>query len=257
MLATTDIKERNFLGKGQEVDAKLAVSQREQSINLGYTEPYFLGRDMSAGVDVFSEKTDFQEESDYDLTNVGADVRLGFPLSEFARNTAKLGFKDTGVDNVGASASQFIVREEGDKPTVFLNDTISYDNRDSYLNPTRGYRIALTGEYAGFGFENSYVRGLASGSWNKELFDGVVLTLAARGGAVNAIGDTLPLFEEFQSGGGDLRGFHYAGIGPRDRFTDDALGGKYMVGEQCRGKLSADRGIERTRRERVSVCGWW
>ena len=233
LLATTDVRERNFLGKGQEVNVRFAISQRQQNFNVGLTEPYFLGQDFSAGVDAFNEKTDYQDESSYDLASTGADLRFGFPLSEFSRNTVKFGYKDTKVDNVGSAASQFVKREEGDLSTLFLSDTISFDNRDSTLTPTRGYRLAATGEYAGFGLDNSYARGTVSGSWHKELADDWILSLGARGGAVESLGDRLPLFEHFQGGGNQLRGFKFGGIGPRDSLTDDSLGGKYMLGNSA------------------------
>ena len=40
----------------------------------------------------------------------------------------------------------------------------------------------------------------------------------------------MPLYEHFQGGGNNLRGFDRSGIGPRDRVTNDALGGQVMVG---------------------------
>jgi outer membrane protein insertion porin family len=59
--------------------------------------------------------------------------------------------------------------------------------------------------------------------------DDWVLTLAGKAGAVNGIGNTLPIYENFMSGGQDLRGFAFGGIGPRDRVTGDALGGLYTL----------------------------
>ena len=231
LLATADVKEHNFLGKGQEVAVKFAVSQRQQSYNIGFTEPYFLGQELSAGVDLFNESTDYSSESSYDIATTGGAVRFGFPLSEFTRNSVRMGFKETKVENVGAAASTYVKQNEGKKSSATLSDTWSYDDRDSQLTPTHGKRFAVTGDYSGFTTSDKYLRGQVSGSWHRELIDKWILSVGGRGGAMYDFGENLPIYEHFQGGGqNSLRGFEFGGIGPRDRVTGDALGGKYMVG---------------------------
>jgi outer membrane protein insertion porin family len=244
LLATADVRERNFMGKGQEVAVKFAVSQRQQNFNVGFTEPYFLGRELAAGVDLFNEKTDFQSESSYNVDNSGGALRLGFPVSEFVRNSTKLGYKNTKIANVGASASQFVKREAGQRDSLFLSDTLSFDNRDSQLLPTRGYRVAATAEYSGFGSGVNYMRGLLTGSYHHSLADDWVLSLGGRAGAVHDFGEDLPIYEHFMGGGAQLRGFEYGGIGPRDAATGDALGGMYMVGNSAELSFPLTSGLK-------------
>lgn len=230
LLATADVRERNFMGKGQEVAVKFAVSERKQNYNLGFTEPYFLGQELAAGVDLFNEQTDYQSESSYDIAATGGALRLGFPMSEFTKNTVRLGFKETKIENVGSAASQFVQREAGKRSSASLSNTWAYDDRDSYMTPTRGQRIALTGEYSGFASDVDYVKAMANASWHHEVLDEWVLTLAGRAGTIFDFGQDLPIYDHYALGSQSLRGFEYNGIGPRDRATGDALGGKYMLG---------------------------
>lgn len=230
ILATANVTERNFLGKGQKVTVDFAVSQRQQNFNLGFTEPYFMGQELAAGGDVFNTKTDFQDESGYDTNTKGAAARLGFPLSEFARNDIRLGYKETEIENVGASASKFVRAEAGARDSVMLTNTLSYDNRDSSMDPTRGYRVAVSGDYAGFGMDTDFLRLNLSGSYHYQVWEDWVLSFGGRAGAVEATSGALPLYEHFMGGGQNLRGFEYGGIGPRDSATGDALGGKFMFG---------------------------
>ncbi|RYE60212.1 MAG: outer membrane protein assembly factor BamA, partial [Hyphomicrobiales bacterium] len=230
ILATANVTERNFLGKGQRVTVDFAVSQRQQNFNLGFTEPYFMGQELAAGGDVFNTKTDFQDESGYDTATKGAALRLGFPLSEFAKNDIRLGYKETSIENVGTTASKFVRAEAGDRDSITLSNTVSYDNRDSAMVPTRGYRVAATGDYSGFGSDTDYVRLNLTGSYHKQVWEDWVLSFGGRAGAVEATTGSLPLYEHFMGGGQNLRGFEYGGIGPRDSATGDALGGKYMFG---------------------------
>jgi outer membrane protein insertion porin family len=250
LLATADVRERNFLGRGQEVAVRFAVSERQQSYNLGFTEPYFLGQELSAGVDLFNEQTDYQSESSYDIATTGTALRFGFPLSEFTKNNVRLGFKETKIENVGSAASQFVAREAGKRSAATLSNTWSFDNRDSFLTPTHGERVALSGEYSGFGSDVNFLRANATASWHREVADDFVFTAVGRGGAVYDFGEDLPIYEHYIGGGqNNLRGFEYGGIGPRDRLTKDALGGKYMVGHTLEmsfplGSTLSDLGVQ-------------
>jgi outer membrane protein insertion porin family len=228
-LATADVRERNFLGKGQSMSLAFALSSKRQDFNFSFTEPWFLNKEMSAGIDLFNERRDLQSESSYDLGNTGGAVRLGFTLNEFVKDTIRLGFKETEISNVDAGASVFTQRDEGKRSTLTFGNQIARDTRDSYISPTKGHRLALAIDYSGFGSDINYVRSLATASWHKELKEGWVLSLGGRAGAISDIDGELPIYEHFNAGGSTLRGFTSSGIGPRDAVTGDALGGKYLV----------------------------
>lgn len=230
LLATADIKERNFLGRGQNVGLSFALSEVRRNFNFSFTEPYFMNQELAAGVDVFNEVSDLQDESSYNIDSTGGAFRIRFPFNEFSANSVRVGYKEVDINNIGANASSLVFREEGRKGIFSVANTFAYDTRDSILSPTRGFRTSLTGEAAGIA-DVSYIRGSLAGSWHKQLFDGYVFSVGGRAGAVTGFGDdSLPIYEHFTAGGATLRGFERLGIGPRDRVTGDALGGKYMVG---------------------------
>src|ERR1700740_3580720 len=56
-LADVTVRERNFLGRGQDVRIGTVVSFRSQQVDLSFTEPYFLDRNIAAGFDLFEIKT--------------------------------------------------------------------------------------------------------------------------------------------------------------------------------------------------------
>ncbi|MCA3244646.1 MAG: outer membrane protein assembly factor BamA [Alphaproteobacteria bacterium] len=231
LLTTANVRERNFLGRGQEVGIDYALSQRQQNFNLSFTEPYFMGQPLAVGGDVFNTRTDYQDESGYDTAVNGGAFRLGFPLDEFTRNDVRLGLKETKIEGIGSNANRFVRMEKLDRTALSLANTWAYDTRDSILNPTRGVRVAATGEYAGFGLDTSYLRGNLNGAYTYSIWEDWALTVGGRLGVIEPLGDDLPIYEHFMGGGQDmLRGFEYGGIGPRDRATNDALGGKYLVG---------------------------
>ncbi|WP_350172464.1 outer membrane protein assembly factor BamA [Hyphomonas sp.] len=74
--------QRNLRGRGQSVVARVSTSSRQQVVDLRFTEPRFLDRNLSAGVDLYATKQDFKDFGSYTAETVGAGLRVGFPLTE-------------------------------------------------------------------------------------------------------------------------------------------------------------------------------
>jgi len=81
-LIDASVTQRNLRGRGQALTARVSASSRQQVIDLRFTEPRFLGRNLAAGFDVFSTRSDFLDVSNFETETAGASVRLGFPLTD-------------------------------------------------------------------------------------------------------------------------------------------------------------------------------
>ena len=53
LLLEIGISERNLLGRGQSVRLNVSTSERRKQFEIGFTQPYFLGRKLTAGFDIF------------------------------------------------------------------------------------------------------------------------------------------------------------------------------------------------------------
>lgn len=120
VLANADLRERNFLGRGQDVNVRFNLSERRQNYALSFTEPYFLNQELAAGADLFNEQIDLQDESSYDQDNTGGGLRLRFPVDEFTKNTIRLSAKETKISNLGSQASTYVRREAGSRSSIVL-----------------------------------------------------------------------------------------------------------------------------------------
>ncbi|TIW71681.1 MAG: hypothetical protein E5V42_02540, partial [Mesorhizobium sp.] len=49
------ITERNFLGRGQYIKLAAGGGKNSRDYSISFTEPYFLGRRIAAGFDVFQQ----------------------------------------------------------------------------------------------------------------------------------------------------------------------------------------------------------
>ena len=78
------VRERNLLGKGQDLRLGLRLSGTRQEIDLGFTEPYFLGRRVAAGFDIFARRVDSSNfGSIFDTKSLGFSLRAGMALNEY------------------------------------------------------------------------------------------------------------------------------------------------------------------------------
>ena len=83
LVADIGISQRNFRGRGEDVRAEVSIGSLRQQINLAFTEPKFLGRNLSAGCDLYAYRYDFTQYAGYQSSSTGGDVRFGFPLSQY------------------------------------------------------------------------------------------------------------------------------------------------------------------------------
>ena len=225
VLGDISIRERNLLGRGQELRLGFTFSESRQEIDLGFTEPYFLDRDVAAGFDIFSRTVDLQDESSFDRETVGFTVRAGYPLAERLRHTVSYSLRNDEVSDVSPSTSRFIREQEGETTTSAIAHRLEYDLRDSRIDPTDGYYVRFGQEFAGVGGDASFLKHtLAFGNFYS-VADGWVLSALARAGHVFGIDDDVRIVDRFFLGGRRLRGFEPSGVGPRDSETGDALGG--------------------------------
>lgn len=82
LVADVSITERNLLGRGQILTIGGSFGERKQSFDFSFTEPFFLGRRLAAGIDVFYRDLDYSDTSSYTVNAIGAGTRLGFQLNE-------------------------------------------------------------------------------------------------------------------------------------------------------------------------------
>lgn len=231
-LADVRFRERNLLGRGQEVIANLTISGRRQNAQFSFTEPWFLDRELAAGFDIYRTKTNYQTEANFDEAVAGATVRGSYALTEDLRHAVRYSLRRTQIQDVDDDASPFIRREQGARWTSAVGQTFTYDRRDQRFLPSEGYAVRIDQEIAGLGGDSRYLRHEGRADWYYSFAPDWVLNLGLSAGYIFAFaGEKVTLTERFFVGGTNFRGFSFAGIGPRDRRTEDALGGNfYYVG---------------------------
>ena len=231
VLGDVGIRERNLLGRGQDLNLRLRGSAKRQEFDVGFTEPYFLDRDVSAGIDLFQITRDRQSDSSFDERKMGGSLRIGYTLARDLRQNLRYQLRRTEIRNVKAEASQFIREQEGKNTVSQVSQTLVLDKRDSRIDPTEGYFLSVATDLAGLGGDSKFLRARLRSGYFFPVLDDKVFSLLFEGGHILGLDDDVSISERFFVGGQIFRGFANAGIGPRDITTEDALGGNtYYVG---------------------------
>ncbi|MEE2970039.1 MAG: outer membrane protein assembly factor BamA [Pseudomonadota bacterium] len=227
VLGDLTLRERNLIGKGQDIKLRLSLGQREQQIDLSFTEPYFLNRNLSAGFDIFRNTRDLQQESSFDRERLGGKLRIGYRIKEALIQNWFVGGREDTVTDIDEGASLAIQEQEGPAVTISVGHGLSYDVRNSRFNTSRGYLLRMDNEFAGFAGDVEYFKNELSGSYYYPFLADVVGSVSAGSGYIVGLGNGIRIVDRFFLGGGDLRGFDNLGVGPRDVVTGDAVGGNW------------------------------
>jgi len=238
--AQISITERNFLGRGQTLSLALTASTQFTNVDFTFVEPALFDRDLLGGFQVYYLDRNYNETA-YKTRNIGFVPRVGFPVSENGRVTLRYTIAQNKLHDVAFDASDIIKQEEGTQVVSALGGTYVYDRRNSPVDPTAGFILTATQEFAGLGGDATYSKTSGVARAYASLFDeDVVLSAALEGGALFS-NDGTTVVERFITGGDAFRGFARNGVGPRDVCdvgscrvpqqdikVDDPLGGNFL-----------------------------
>jgi outer membrane protein insertion porin family len=225
--AQFNIRQRNLFGEGKDLQFGAEISSYYQQLNLSYTQPYLLGRDIAAGFDLIRTVSNYTQNFTYDQEKTGFDIRAGYALSDNLRQTLTYSFTANEITNIQSGASIYIFQQQGLRFTSQIGQALVYDRRDARIDTTKGYILSLQTNLAGLGGTDHYFQTVAKAGYYYPIADGWVLNARIEGGDVMGIGELVNIESRFFIGGDNLRGFRVAGIGPRDVMTHDPLGGDY------------------------------
>jgi outer membrane protein insertion porin family len=228
------IGERNFLGRGQSIRVSVSGGKSSRDYMISFTEPYFLGRRIAAGFDIYRQTRNY---TNYNSQVTGGTVRFGLPITnnlstQLAYNYAVENYSyTTGPGGTAAvcpgpvpgcpvaPAIQAAIPPLG--PSGWTKSSVSaslvYNSIDDTRNPHQGLYATFTTEFAGIGGDANFLKLTGRASYYHTLseeLDLVGLVSAGGGHVIQTGGTTLRVFDLFQSNDRIIRGFAYNGIGP-------------------------------------------
>jgi outer membrane protein insertion porin family len=235
----------NFTGGGQKFRLRVQLGTERQDYEAEFIEPWFLGRKLQLGVDLYRHDLNFQSlENLYDEVQTGGRVSLTKALgSDFLIGTMGYTLEDVGIllnsrtvstnrnhsgggtlpPVVGQETIPDAIHQEAGYNLVSKFDAqLAYDTRNSVTLPNKGQRSSITGTLAGpFPGDREYYKLEARTAWYfRGFFPSHVLEIIGKTGVADSYGSTggVPFYDRYYLGGPDsLRGFRYHSVSPRER----------------------------------------
>jgi outer membrane protein insertion porin family len=218
-----------FRGGGQKFRLRLTIGTVRQDYDLMFIEPWFLGRKLQFGFDLYYRDYAFLSPNDiYTETHLGSRVSLESALgSDFLRGAVNYTLEDVGI-----KLSSGALPDRSNVPTDILNQvghhtlstagtSLAYDTRNSVQLPNKGQRSELIAQLTGgpFGGNYSFYKLEAhTAHYFPGLLPGHVLELGAIAGVVDEFDKApdVPFFARYYLGGpNSLRGYKYRYVSPR------------------------------------------
>ncbi len=221
---TLGLSENNFFGKGQRLKFYLLTSQRQNSIDFSFTEPFLFNRDVSFTSDVFTIVREFPE-SNYDNETDGIGVTLGYSNGEYGRQSLRYSLENRNIIAY-SGASSAIVAESGENILSLFTFGNKIDRSNSRMEPTDGWVLSNSIGLAGIAGDKRYIKITgALANYEKVFNEKVILSIVGKSGYVFGLGQDIEISDRFILGDSNFVGFQNAGLGPRDIGDDSALGG--------------------------------
>jgi len=231
-LVNLGLQENNIVGSGINAGINGILAQRESSIDLNVTNPYFLGRNLLAGIDIYDITNNNQSIAEYSENRYGFTSRLGYNFNDHVSQDWSYSLVSRDIVDIASTASEYIFANAGTNVLSQVGTTLVFDWRDSTINPTKGFVIRAGADYAGIGGNADFVRLRTDGAYYVPLVgllgDGWGISESGSYGDLVPIAHEPNILDNFYLGGANLRGFEDGGVGPHVISTGDSLGGRFL-----------------------------
>jgi len=218
------VQERNFLGRGQDLQFKVQTGSESRQFSFSFVEPWLFDIPLSAGLSAYNWRRDYDE---YERDSKGGELRFGYPLADYTRGYISYAYDVSDISDVDPLYLDTII-SEGTFTESSATVSLVYDSRDRAINPTEGSRHRMSLQYAGLGGDVGFAKVTAEVGRYFPLLWGTVFFLHGEGGYVNET-DYLPDYEKFYLGGiNSLRGFDWRDVSASDD-PDSPVGGEKFV----------------------------
>ena len=136
------IQEKNFLGKGINLNTNLEISEESIKGQFIYAKPNFLYSDNTLFTSLSSSSDDFLSTFGYKVKETGFSLGTKFEQYEnfFFSPEIDLNFEDLETNS---NASTALKKQQGQYQDFYFNYSLEYDLRDSSFRPTSGSRTSF------------------------------------------------------------------------------------------------------------------
>jgi outer membrane protein insertion porin family len=205
------LSDRNFLGRGLTLSTRLQIGAANDTFSVAFTDPWFLGKPWIFGASLFQTTSDF---IGFERDGRGYGLSIGKRVGDFSSFSIAYLWEEVTFD-------QSPPFEDQTTRTSSIRPVYTYDTRNNFFRPTRGFRFVGSVEVAGgpLGGDNFFWKPILEAT--KYIPTGRGRTYFGVRGEIGYVDDfdgrAVPIFERFFLGGErTLRVFPTRSVSPID-----------------------------------------
>ncbi|VXC91315.1 Outer membrane protein assembly factor BamA [Burkholderia sp. 8Y] len=237
VVLSAGITQDNVFGSGTSLGVNMNTAKTYRTLSITQTDPYFTVDGIQRITDAYYRTTYplyYSSDSSFRIVSMGVDTKFGIPFSE------------SDMVYFGAGIEQDRFNTDSDTPQSYLDYVSEFgrvvnnvpltaswkrDHRDSALVPSRGYYLQANAEVGTPLGNTEYYKTDFTAQYYHSFSRGFVFGVNLQAGYGAGLGGkSYPIFKNYYAGGiGSVRGYESSSLGPRDKTTNDPIGGSKMV----------------------------
>ncbi|OGS22633.1 MAG: outer membrane protein assembly factor BamA [Elusimicrobia bacterium RIFOXYA2_FULL_39_19] len=229
LVGTLQVNHMNLFGRAQRLNLLWEFGDRRKNYEIGWTEPWFLGKKISLGLSLYdlTRQEYINNNFAYSSHKQGSEIRVGPRITDYLSLQFIYGYDKQQIYDVQVdpTTNNTYISPVLELTSSFTGQLI-YDSRDNIFDPSRGSKNSLSLQLAGCDFKGDvhFLKPVVRSSWFIPTFWKFVFSANAVVGYVEALRDyNLQSNYKFFSGGPDsIRGYSYNELGPPN-------GGEVMI----------------------------
>ena len=220
------IKEKNFLGKGINLNANLEITEDSVKGRFVYAKPNFRYSDNTLFTSFDSTTRDLLTDSGYKTSGIGFSLATRFEQYQDLFFRPELNFQIEDLETT-SSASDILKKQEGSYTDLYFNYEITQDLRDRKFRTQDGYQTTFAQELPIISDNNEISNAFEISKFKKlSTKSEMIGKISFYGKAITSLDDDVRISKRLQIPSYRLRGFERGKVGPVE--NNDYIGGNYL-----------------------------
>ncbi len=220
------IKEKNFLGKGINLDTSIELTPETVKGRFIYAKPNFNNTDNTLFTSFQSSTTDLLTDSGYKTSELSFSLGTKFEQFQNIFLSPEIDFliEDLETSN---KASNVLKKQEGSYKDMYFNYSINQDLRDKRFRTESGYQTFFSQEIPLISDNSEFANAFEIASYKKlSTRSDAVGKISFFAKTITGLSDDVRVSKRLSVPSSKLRGFEKGRVGPID--NNDYIGGNHV-----------------------------
>ena len=221
------IKEKNFLGKGINLNTNLEVTPDSIKGIFVYAKPNFNNTDNTLFTSFKSSTTDLLTDSGYKTSELGFSLGTKFEQFQNIFLSPEIDFLVEDLDT-SSKASDVLKKQEGSYTDLYFNYSINQDLRDRKFRTESGYQTFFSQEVPLISDNSEFSNAFEVTKYKRlSTKSDTVGKISFFAKTITGLSDDVRISKRLNIPSYKLRGFEKNRVGPID--NDDYVGGNHVA----------------------------